>query len=48
MAFVEDSLHGKRHDHALKALCRAGEAIAAMGTFPGLSEALDDVKSPGH
>ena len=45
MAFAEDLLHGKRHDHALKALCRAGNAISAMDTWPGLSEALDDVKS---
>ena len=45
MAFVEDLLYGKRHDHHLKALRRAGKAIMAVGTFPGMSEALDDAKS---
>ena len=45
MAFVEDLLYGKRRDHNLKALCRAGKAITATGTFPGPSEALNDVKS---
>ena len=45
VAFAEDLLYGKRQDHHLKALCRAGKAISAMGTFPGLCDALDDVKS---
>ena len=45
VAFVEDLLYGERHGHHLKALRRAGKAITAMGTFPGLSEALDDAKS---
>ena len=45
VAFAKDLLYGKRHDHALKALRRAGKATSAMGTFPGLSEALGDAKS---
>jgi hypothetical protein len=45
VAFAEDLLHGKRHDHHLKALRRAGKAISAMGAWPGLSEAVGDVKS---
>jgi hypothetical protein len=45
VAFAEDVLYGARHDHHLKALCRSGKTITAIETFPGLSEALDDVKS---
>ena len=45
MGFSEALLYGKRHDQHLKALCWVGKAITAMGAFPGLSEALDDVKS---
>ena len=45
VAFAEDLLHGKRHDQHLKALRRAGNTITAIDTFPGLSVALDDVKS---
>ena len=36
VAFAEDLLHGKRHDHNVKALCRAGKAISEMDTFLGL------------
>ena len=45
VAFAEDLLYGSRHDVHLKALCRAGKTIASIETFPGLSDALDDVKS---
>ena len=45
VAFAEDLLYGVRHDQHLKNLIRAGKTVAAIDTFPGLSEALDDVKS---
>ena len=45
VAFAEDLLYGVRHDQPLKNLIRAGKTVAAIDTFPGLSEALDDVKS---
>ena len=45
VAFAEDLLYGVRHDHHLKNLIRAGKTVAALDTFPGLSEALDDVTS---
>ena len=45
VAFAEDLLYGTRHDHHLKALVRASKTVAAIEGFPGLSEALDDVKS---
>ena len=44
VAFAEDLLYGTRHDHHLKAFLRAGKSVAAIDGFPGLSEALDDVK----
>ena len=45
VAFAEDLLYGSRHDHHLKALLRAGKTCTSIETFPGLCEALDDVKS---
>ena len=42
--FAEDLVYGVRHDQHLKHLIRAGKTVAAIETFPGLSEALDDVK----
>ena len=45
VAFAEDLLYGVRRDQHLKNLIRAGKIVAALDTFPGLSEALDDVKS---
>ena len=44
VAFAEDLVYGVRHDQHLKHLIRAGKTVAAIETFPGLSEALDDVK----
>ncbi|MFM7988289.1 MAG: hypothetical protein ACKPKO_54145, partial [Candidatus Fonsibacter sp.] len=44
VACAEDLLYGTRHDHHLRALLRAGKTVAAIVGFPGLSEALDDVK----
>ena len=44
VAFAEDLLYGVRHDQHLKNLIRAGKTVAAIDTFPSLSEALDDVK----
>ena len=38
-------LYGKRHAQRVKALCAAGKSIAAIDTFPGLSEAVGDVTS---
>ena len=43
--FAEDLLYGVRHDQHLKNLIRAGKPVAALDTFPGLSEALDDTRS---
>ena len=45
VAFTEDLLYGVRHGQHLKSLVRAGKTVAALDTFPGLSEALDAVKS---
>jgi hypothetical protein len=45
VAFAGDLLYGTRHDHHLKTLLRAGKTCMSIETFPGLSEALDDVKS---
>ena len=45
VAFAEDLLYGVRHGQHLKNLIRAGKPVAALDAFPGLSEALDDVKS---
>ena len=45
VAFAEDLLYGVRHDQRLKNLIRAGKTVAALDTFPGLSEALGDVRS---
>ena len=45
VAFAEGLLYGVRHDQHLKNLIRAGKTVAALDIFPGLSEALDDVKS---
>ena len=44
VAFAEDLVYGVRQDQHLKHLIRAGNTVAAIETFPGLSEALDDVK----
>ena len=45
VAFAEDLPYGVRHDQHLNNLIRAGKTVAALDTFPGLSEALDDVES---
>ena len=44
VAFAEDLLYDS-HDQHLKHPIRAGKTVATLDTFPGLSEALDDVKS---
>jgi hypothetical protein len=44
VAFAEDLVYGSRHDQHRQHLLRAGKTVAAIETFPGLSEALDDVK----
>ena len=44
VAFAEDLLYDS-HDQHLKNPIRAGKTVATLDTFPGLSAALDDVKS---
>ena len=44
VVFAEDLLYDS-HDQRLKHPIRAGKTMAALDTFPGLSEALDDVES---
>jgi len=46
VAFAEDLLYGTHLDHHIKGLLRAGKTVQAIDTWPGLREALDDVK--GH